>query len=83
MTNIKKWDLVRINNNNDLYFDVEMRPFIGEQAIVQQITKGGLFICETRDGKRAKIKKKNLDLIKSYDPADNLFPTFVLDKKAS
>lgn len=74
--NIKKWDIVKINGSGDLYFNPDNRPFIGQEAIVRQITKGGLYIVELKDGRSHRFAKKNLDMVKAYDPDEAPFPVW-------
>lgn len=50
----------------------------GRVGVVGQITKAGMYIVYLKDGTNARVAKKTLELLQSYNPEENPFPTWTL-----
>lgn len=70
---IKEWDIVRINDSGDIYMETSKRDWIGQEGVVRQIFKSGLYLVHLKSGLDIRIAKKNLDLVKAYDPKESPF----------
>ena len=75
MTQIKRWDIVRINARED-----DFKHLSDKEAVVKQILKSALYIIRLNDGTEHRISKRNLELVKAYDPNESPFPLFTLNK---
>lgn len=64
---INKWDIVKVRDTN-------------QEALVLQIFKSGLYLLQLHDGSKIRLSKKQLDLVKAYDPEECLFPLFIIEK---
>jgi hypothetical protein len=64
---INKWDIVKVRDTN-------------QEALVLQIFKSGLYLLQLHDGSEIRLSKKQLDLVKAYDPEAGPFPLFRLEK---
>jgi hypothetical protein len=75
--NIKRWDVVKINDDDGIRPDHHKHNYVGAEAVVTQILKSGLFFVETRDGTKLKLAKKNLTFVR--EPEASAFPTGTLE----
>lgn len=82
MTQIKRWDIVKIKPSDDVNFDRNRcdPQYFNQEALVLQIFKSGIYLIQLHDGTELRFSKRHLELIKSYDPKEAPFPLFTLEK---